>query len=107
VRPGAPIELKMTLPVSVFGHSVMRKDGQPLKKDEVIFLQFSVTIEYTHADDKGNDIDSFVDVMESHIGKDYFRSEDYQCATDLKDPAEHTTWYSIFGTDTVRKVAEE
>ncbi|MCL1904619.1 MAG: hypothetical protein FWG19_00655 [Methanomassiliicoccaceae archaeon] len=107
VKPGAPIELKMSLPVSVFGHSVTRKDGQPLRKDELIFLQFSVTIEYTHADDTGKDIDSFVDVVESHIGKDYFKSEDYQCSTDLKDPSENTTWYNIFGTNMIRKVTEE
>jgi len=95
IKPGAPLNLTANLPVSIFEYKLHRKDGTPIKDDEIIFFSTVCTIEYTHIDDAN--ADPFVDIMSFKIGNDYLRGGEYYFATDARQSAKDDTWLTLLG----------
>ncbi|MDR2866411.1 MAG: hypothetical protein LBV13_03290 [Methanomassiliicoccaceae archaeon] len=100
IKPGAPLNLEIDLPVSIIGYDVKRNDGKPIEDKEIIFLSLNAVIEYTHIGDAGTDADPFTDVLMIKIGKDYFESDEYSCTQKARRSVEKETWYNILGTGT-------
>ncbi|MCL2607788.1 MAG: hypothetical protein FWD92_04470 [Methanomassiliicoccaceae archaeon] len=95
IKPGAPLNLTADLPVSVLEYHVQRKDGDPLKENEIIFFSLLCTIEYTHTDDA--DADPFVDIISLKIGNDYIDSGEYYHLVSSRMSTENDTWQSLLG----------
>jgi hypothetical protein len=98
IKPGAPLNIEIDLPVSVLEYVVSRKDGTPVNKGEIIFFSLNAVVEYTHLGDTDADVDPFVDIIGSKIGKDYFESEEYVYIHRTRRSTSKDTWYDLMGT---------
>lgn len=107
VKPGAPLNLEIDLPATVFEYKVSRKDGQPMKDNETIFLSVSGIIEYTHIADAKADVDPFTDTVGFKIGSDYQNCGDHNCTHTSRRSGKKDTWYSLLGTGEELNEADE
>jgi hypothetical protein len=98
VKPGAPLNVEIDLPVSVLEYAVSRKDGAPISKGEIIFFSLNAVVEYTHLGDTDANVDPFVDIIKLKIGKDYLESDEYASVHSTRRSTNKDTWYSLMGT---------